>query len=78
MGSGEFRVTQADRFMGLPRFRIEWVETGGPPAHEPTRQGFGTRIIVDVPRVKLDAQITTEYLMEGFRWSLTCAASSIG
>lgn len=60
------------------QFRIEWVETGGPPAHEPTRQGFGTRIIVDVPRVKLDAQITTEYRMEGFRWSLTCAASSIG
>ncbi|KHK92049.1 histidine kinase [Novosphingobium malaysiense] len=59
------------------QFRIEWAESGGPPAHEPSQQGFGTRIIVDVPRVKLDARISTEYRQEGFRWSLTCAAASI-
>lgn len=58
-------------------FRIEWIESGGPPAREPTRKGFGTRIIVDVPRVKLDAKISTEYLQEGFRWGLECAAASI-
>ncbi|MCJ2179543.1 PAS domain S-box protein [Novosphingobium sp. 2580] len=59
------------------RFRIAWTEEGGPPAIEPQRKGFGTRIIVDVPRVKLDAEIVTEYPPEGFRWALECAAPSI-
>ncbi|MCT2401692.1 PAS domain S-box protein [Novosphingobium mangrovi (ex Huang et al. 2023)] len=59
------------------RFRIEWIESDGPPAHEPERQGFGTRIIVDVPRVKLNARLSIEYLPEGFRWGLECAADAI-
>lgn len=59
------------------RFRIEWKESGGPPAMEPTQRGFGTRIIVDVPRVKLDARIETEYPLEGFRWVLECPVASI-
>lgn len=59
------------------RFRIEWVESGGPPVREPERKGFGSRIIVDVPRVKLDAEIVIEYAPEGFRWALECAAPSV-
>ena len=58
-------------------FHIEWAESGGPPASPPERQGFGTRIIVDVPRVKLAAEIATEYAPEGFRWALECAVASI-
>ncbi|MCJ2188526.1 PAS domain S-box protein [Novosphingobium beihaiensis] len=59
------------------RFHIEWVESGGPPVREPERQGFGTRIIADVPRVKLNAEVRTCYDPEGFRWILDCAAASI-
>lgn len=58
-------------------FRIEWIESGGPPVQEPARPGFGTRIIVDVPRVKLNARLLAEYPPEGFRWSLECAAAAI-
>lgn len=59
------------------RFRMEWIERDGPRTQEPLRRGFGTRIIVDVPRVKLDARIATDYLPEGFRWSLECPAAAI-
>ncbi|AIT81523.1 histidine kinase [Novosphingobium pentaromativorans US6-1] len=59
------------------RFRISWTESGGPPVSPPMRHGFGSRIIVDVPRVKLDAAIETTYRPEGFRWSLDCSLASI-
>ena len=59
------------------RFRIGWVESGGPPASPPSRQGFGTRIIIDVPRVKLEASINTAYEAPGFQWHLECALASI-
>jgi two-component sensor histidine kinase/PAS domain-containing protein len=28
-----------------PRFVISWAETGGPPPHQPERQGFGSKLI---------------------------------
>lgn len=59
-------------------FRMEWTECDGPAVQEPTHRGFGSRIMVDVPRVKLDARIATAYPPEGFRWTLECRASSIG
>lgn len=59
------------------RFRISWTESGGPPAAPPDQQGFGTRIIMDVPRVKLDASIEASYEQTGFRWNLECALASI-
>ncbi|GGC15300.1 hypothetical protein GCM10011494_37690 [Novosphingobium endophyticum] len=58
-------------------FRIGWAETGGPPVTPPSRQGFGSRIIADVPRAKLDAQVETDYSASGFRWSLECALASV-
>lgn len=59
-------------------FHMEWVESGGPAVHEPTHRGFGSRIMVDVPRVKLDARISTAFPPEGFRWSMECRRASIG
>lgn len=60
------------------RFRMEWIERGGPAVTAPSRRGFGSRIIVDVPRVKLQAAIATNYAPQGFCWSLDCALSAIG
>lgn len=58
-------------------FAIVWEESDGPPVAEPERKGFGTRIIVDVPRVKLNATVAISYPPTGFRWSLRCATSGI-
>lgn len=52
--------------------RMDWVERGGPPVAEPTRRGFGSRLIADVPRGKLGAEVSVDYAPEGLRWSLTC------
>ncbi|MBT0668605.1 PAS domain S-box protein [Novosphingobium profundi] len=60
-----------------PVFRISWRESGGPRVAPPDHQGFGTRIIVDVPRVKLSARVVTSYDPEGFGWELVCAAKSL-
>lgn len=58
-------------------FRIGWGESGGPPVSPPTEPGFGTRIIVEVPKVKLDARVETCYDSTGFRWNLECALASL-
>ncbi|GGZ01510.1 PAS domain S-box protein [Novosphingobium colocasiae] len=59
------------------QFRIGWIEAGGPAVAPPQRKGFGSRIMVDVPRVKLSAQVTVDYPREGFRWTLTCGADAL-
>lgn len=58
-------------------FRIGWTESGGPPVQPPARPGFGSRIVVDVPRVKLDAKVGADYAPQGFRWRLECAVAAI-
>ena len=76
----EGRVTVRWGLEGLgsdEMFHIEWIECDGPPAKEPTHRGFGSRIIVDVPRVKLNARISIDYPPEGFQWRLECRAASI-
>lgn len=56
-------------------FSMEWRESGGPPVTPPTTQGFGTRLIRDVPQHNLEAQVTLDYRPEGLRWTLDCDGS---
>ena len=58
-------------------FSIAWRERGGPPAREPKARGFGTRIIADVPRGKLLAEVAMDFAPEGFSWSLRCPAKNV-
>ncbi|MED5546944.1 MAG: PAS domain S-box protein [Pseudomonadota bacterium] len=58
-------------------FRIRWCERGGPAVEAPQHKGFGTRIIVDVPRVKLSAEVVTSYDVAGFCWQLECRAAEL-
>ncbi|MFV4741726.1 hypothetical protein ACNJU8_21110, partial [Mycobacterium tuberculosis] len=38
--------------------RIGWTERGGPPvAGEPDSRGFGSRLIAEMPRVRLGAEV---------------------
>lgn len=67
-----------DTAPGDRRFRITWQEQGGPPVSPPERQGFGTRIIIDVPRAKLNAIVEVDYAPQGFRWQLTCPVAALG
>jgi PAS domain S-box-containing protein len=47
-----------------------WRERGGPPVAQPTERGFGTTLIVDLPRSKLQAEVKLEYHPKGVQWSL--------
>lgn len=62
---------------GSAIFSMSWAESGGPPVSEPIAPGFGTRIIVDVPRAKLEAEVSVTYASTGFRWSLCCPIAKI-
>ena len=59
---------QADVATG--RFSIFWRESGGPEAHPPERTGFGTTLILDVPRQALQASVSLDYRPTGVTWSL--------
>jgi PAS domain S-box-containing protein len=58
-------------------FQISWTERGGPPACEPQTCGFGSRIIADVPRSKLLADVDMAFSPEGFSWILRCSARNV-
>ena len=52
------------------RFAISWRESGGPETHAPQRTGFGTTLILDVPRHALQAAVSLDYAPDGVRWTL--------
>jgi two-component sensor histidine kinase len=51
------------------RLRLEWRETGGPPAQPPSRAGYGTRFVERAVSGELRGTYAAAYLAEGF----TCA-----
>ncbi len=55
-------------------FWMEWNESSGPVVREPSRRGFGTRIIADVPESKLSGRAETTFDPQGFRWRFRCPA----
>lgn len=56
---------------------MEWRETGGPAVTPPEGRGFGGRLIVEAPRAKLGAEVSTDYRPEGFVWTLRTARSGV-
>lgn len=46
---------------------FEWVESGGPQVDEPTRKGFGSRLLEFVLPGQIQAKTTLDYRPEGLR-----------
>jgi two-component sensor histidine kinase len=44
--------------------RLRWDESGGPPVQEPTKQGFGSRLLRSVSE-DLNAQVELHYPSTG-------------
>ena len=59
------------------RFRINWVERGGPKTAPPSRTGFGSTVIVKVASSGLNAEVDLKYLPSGLTWCLECSASKV-
>lgn len=51
-------------------FRLDWIESGGPPVTAPSRTGFGSRLIERVAAQKFGGEATLDYAPEGFRYAL--------
>ena len=51
-----------------PLFRFAWRERGGPPVREPTRRGFGSRLIENQLRSEPGAQLETLYHVDGLQF----------
>lgn len=71
----EWRVFTCDQEQ---RFRFCWRESGGPPAVQPKREGFGQKLLRRLLGTALSAQPTIEYTPEGLRYRFECELSRIG
>lgn len=49
---------------------LSWSESGGPPVSPPTRKGFGTTLISDVPRRYFGGSADIDYAPGGVVWRL--------
>ncbi|MFC3692825.1 sensor histidine kinase [Chenggangzhangella methanolivorans] len=65
--AGSVRLSWASEGGG---FRFEWAEEGGPPAAQPVRQGFGTRLLKRVVPAYFNGSAKLDYAEGGFRYSL--------
>jgi two-component sensor histidine kinase len=59
-------------------FELSWVESGGPPVREPTREGFGTRMIKRVFAVELGGVAELEFAANGLRCVVRAPAEALG
>jgi two-component sensor histidine kinase len=55
---------QATSTAGAPRLRLRWEESGGPPVRQPTKHGFGSRLLRSLSE-DLDAQVELDYPSTG-------------
>jgi two-component sensor histidine kinase len=64
--SGTVRITWDVRAVdGGEQFHLEWRENGGPPAHKPNREGFGTRLIRMAVSREKDANVSLDFEPSG-------------
>jgi PAS domain S-box-containing protein len=62
---------------GGHRFSMEWSENGGPVVLTPTRRGFGWRVLCQLAKMSLGADVTLEYAPTGVVWRLACSADRV-
>jgi two-component sensor histidine kinase len=53
------------------RLELEWVEQDGPACVQPSRQGFGSRMIAKLVGGRFRGTAETEYRSDGLRWRLS-------
>lgn len=73
-GEGEVRIEWR---WDAERLAMLWQERGGPPVHEPSRLGFGSRVIGRMTRLSLGAEVAVDYDPAGLAWRMSAPASRI-
>jgi two-component sensor histidine kinase len=59
------------------RFVMEWTESGGPPVTTPTHRGFGWRVLCEMTKMSLGADVALEYKSTGVVWRLGCSCERV-
>ena len=59
------------------RFKMSWIESGGPEVAPPKRTGFGSTVLQAMVRSALSADVTLDYDPNGLQWSIACDAGQI-
>ncbi len=63
---------------GARRFRMSWVQTGGPPVTQSATRGFGTRVTTSMMEAAIGGKASATYASAGLHWTFDCDLSSIG
>lgn len=58
------------------RMHLEWIESGGPPVEEPTRKGFGTRMVTSLGQ-QLKGRVALDYSPGGFTYTLNVPVEAL-
>lgn len=75
-GDGRVEIRWQQHPADESRFDFEWLESGGPPASEPERQGFGMRILRRGMELESGGRAEVAYTPEGLRYRLSGARHS--
>ena len=59
------------------RLELEWVERDGPACTTPSRQGFGSRMIVKLIGGRLRGTAETDYRPDGLHWRLSAPLAEL-
>jgi two-component sensor histidine kinase len=57
----------------VPKLRLIWTESGGPPVVTPVQRGFGSRLIERSARDQLGGEATVDFLPRGVVYTIICA-----
>ena len=59
------------------RFTFEWREEGGPPVAEPSRRGFGARVLERATAAAFGGEVALDYAPQGVRWTVTAPMAGL-
>ncbi len=76
-GSVSIRWAVGDDEATGRRFRLTWIESGGPPVSEPDRSGFGTRMIQAAFASDLEARADLRFMPTGVQFTLDADAARV-
>ena len=71
-GRVDIKLELADKTMSL-----HWTEIGGPPAKQPEREGFGTRLLKTTVENQLGGGLTRSWGHDGFSCTITVPADHL-
>jgi hypothetical protein len=57
-------------------FTISWVEHNGLPVSPPQQCGFGTVVMQQMAKRRVDGAVNLDYVPSGVSWHLTCPAAN--